>query len=371
MTKTGNESSLTYSLSWSQNDTSNIDTTLELVSIDGDTTSAVAKQSSSDAVLPLNGSSRLIVSRFNMLAIPPTKYNYYVANYGSGEKLNSSNIDSLVVAHSCEFYFCLQAFSAATTAGQMRQKMVSIWDQWTPPANRSDLSASWSLIDVPSTMNVDDPSKYRVDNLSMLQLAIPMQKFTIGKIDALASGARFGRKSRIFDAFATDDPAGPYIGGFMFTYWNASNSTETMGELAKQMADSLTNWMRTNIPADIDSKYAPTVFSEETFVRVRWAWLVFPLGLVLVGQIFLLATIWQTRQRQVRPWKSHRIPLLLACVDDDIKRLARGGMDSRTGLEERVGGIEVRLEYDDRDKVSFKKVKRNIKPSAAAGAYSS
>jgi hypothetical protein len=52
------------------------------------------------------------------------------------------------------------------------------------------------------------------------------------------------------------------------------------------------------------------VLIHETYVCVRWAWLVLPLFLIVLGMLALLLTIWQTRQREAILWKSSSLPLL-------------------------------------------------------------
>jgi hypothetical protein len=139
-------------------------------------------------------------------------------------------------------------------------------------------------------------------------------------------------------------------------FWSASASVESMSALCQRIANGFTMYMRNSMPAAPDARYAPTVYADATFVHVRWGWLAFPFSLLLAGHIFLLTTIWHTRRLRTQPWKGHRIPLLLASIDDVVKDATAGGLDSRTGLEERVGRFKVRLEYDDGDEIVFKRV---------------
>jgi hypothetical protein len=45
-------------------------------------------------------------------------------------------------------------------------------------------------------------------------------------------------------------------------------------------------------------------------------------------------------------------------LSPELERLLSfsGGLDSRTGLEERVGRFKVRLEYSDGDEIVFKRI---------------
>jgi hypothetical protein len=137
----------------------------------------------------------------------------------------------------------------------------------------------------------------------------------------------------------------------------AANSTATMTSQVQTMADAFTAYMRTSLTAPPDRRYAPTTFSAAVLVHVRWRWLVYPLGLLLMGHFFLAATMFQTSRRAVRPWKGQRLPLLLADVDDIVCEFAAGGLHRRDGLEERVGRIQAQMEFDGQDRVAFKRVR--------------
>jgi hypothetical protein len=77
-------------------------------------------------------------------------------------------------------------------------------------------------------------------------------------------------------------------------------------------------------------------------VRVRWYWLAYPLALIVGGLVFLVLTVLATRRRRVRPWKGHRVPLLLAELEESVRTVAVGGLGHRTGLDDRVGAPGVR-----------------------------
>jgi hypothetical protein len=301
---------------------------------------------------------RLVAAQFHVFGIPPSNYDYYTSNYCRGEvtrgilppatPLNLSDISPLLVAYDCSFYFCLQTVSAETKDGTFKDALVSTWDQWKQLENQS----SWyTLNGTPSIMNAGDDSVYQVDSLSFLVIGTAFDSLLNGSV----SGTRHSTS-------AGDGPldltfAGPMeaLGDpFMHKFWDASNSTNSMSAHAQQMANGFTAFLRTTMTASADIRYAPTIHSTKTFVHVRWAWLLYPLGQLVSGYVFLLITIWQTRRRCVQPWKSLRLPLLLSGIDDSIKEHARGGLNSRTGLEERVGKVKVWLEYNDEDHLYFR-----------------
>lgn len=71
--------------------------------------------------------------------------------------------------------------------------------------------------------------------------------------------------------------------------------------------------------------YAGTAFIPVAFVHVRWPWLVFPATLVVCSIVFLCASIVQTHQRNVRPWKTDALALLKCYTDEDIETACKMG----------------------------------------------
>ena len=46
----------------------------------------------------------------------------------------------------------------------------------------------------------------------------------------------------------------------------------------------------------------------------------------------------------------------MADIDDTVRRIAEGGLDTRNGLEKRVGGMTVQLEFVEKDRTIFRSV---------------
>lgn len=96
-------------------------------------------------------------------------------------------------------------------------------------------------------------------------------------------------------------------------------------------------------------------------VRVRWAWLAYPSVLQVAELIFLAVTTRATHRCKAR-WKEHRVPLLLAHLDGSIWDQAADGLARRTGLDDRVGKMPVRLELGGDDGIEFYRVHGRIQP---------
>ena len=298
---------------------------------------------------PVLDNRRLRVVDIYAFGISPSNEGIYNEMVGPDEPLSTKLLDPLMTAYNCKLNFCLQTFNASTTAGKFRQELIGYWDEMK--ANGDGPDDSWSFTEPSGVSNIRNVSGYFVDTPSLKALGQAFESVISGRvlIDQAQGTLRF---------VAVDGTSNDYANqnGFAQAFYNASDSLHQMSALSQQIADGMTTWLRTTRQAPAEAEYAPTVFITDIIVIVRWPWLAYPLGLLVTAQIFVVATILQTRRRRVRPWKSHRLPLLLANIDDNVKEIAVGGLETRNGLEDRVGRMTVRLDFDEQDEILFRRV---------------
>ena len=301
-------------------------------------------------------SGRQNIASIQALGIPSNSYEMLRTHYVSR---NKTTIDPLIVAYNCDIYFCLQAYNASTINGAYAEQLVGIWDQmdlsmpssfdledWLP----GEPQAEWSFRAAPQSLNMMNSSTYKLDFVSRYFLMAALLNGIKGQVgyDALAAKPTFASGNSTTTTFDT---------ALIKAMWQAANSTNTMATKVQQITESYTTYMRTELTAPPDKLYAPTLFVDTIFTTVCWEWLIYPLSLVLLGYIFFAATIWQTRRRKVLPWKSQRVSLLLANIDDATRDFAIGGLAYRDGLKERVGRIKVEMVFDGNDTITFKYIK--------------
>ena len=288
---------------------------------------------------------------FEMQGIPPSKTDSLFEMLDSGEAITREKIDPMVFSYFCSLSFCVQTFSGRTKAGILEQSpLPATWNQWQPldPSN-----TSWTLTGPTSDPAIDDPSAYRIDNASAFALNQAFTTVLGGPIYAVRTNLSSSAHAWTMD-FGSGN--GGFKGAALQAFWAASETPDALAAYLARVAASLTTWLRTRAPAAApDPRYAPTVFASVVLVRVRWLWLIYPLSLFAVSFVFFSATVWRTRRLRVRPWKAHRVPLLLARIDGVVAARAAGGLGSRQGLEERVGKMRVRLDYDDIDEIVFRR----------------
>lgn len=83
-------------------------------------------------------------------------------------------------------------------------------------------------------------------------------------------------------------------------------------EVVESISTSLTDTIRA---AESSGRIPGTAFRDETFISVRWSWIILPLCVVLGSVMLLSATIIATRKDNAVLWKSSVFPLLMSYLD--------------------------------------------------------
>lgn len=200
----------------------------------------------------------------------------------------------------------------------------------------------WVFDDVPPELNAEPTAVFKINEETRQNIGDPFVKILSGNA-----------VSKIGRTLASSVPSSPAA----MIFWQASGSLANLTALVQGISNSLTTYLRTTgAEKTPNTRYAPTVEMSVPVVGVRWAWLTYPLVLLFSGLVFLGMTICSTHRRRVRPWKGHRIPLLLAQLDESVRIQLQGGLTHRTGLDDRVGALRVRLEFDGDDGIAFRRV---------------
>ncbi|KAK8086238.1 hypothetical protein PG994_001212 [Apiospora phragmitis] len=94
-------------------------------------------------------------------------------------------------------------------------------------------------------------------------------------------------------------------------------------ETIAAVAAAMTKVMRSNLDADKNDTAAKAAnevvgvtWFEETYVAVRWPWMILPIVLEVLAFSFLIITIVQCKQSGVAVWKSSTMPMLQGKVTD-------------------------------------------------------
>ncbi|KAJ5062650.1 hypothetical protein J3E74DRAFT_265848 [Bipolaris maydis] len=78
----------------------------------------------------------------------------------------------------------------------------------------------------------------------------------------------------------------------------------------QRMAQAMTNVMRSDVHSN--ELIIGTSFARETYIAVHWPWMAFPLLMLLLSIVFLVATMYKTsRDNEIGVWKTSAMPTLM------------------------------------------------------------
>ena len=195
-------------------------------------------------------------------------------------------------AMECAMWYCVQTYSASVVDSVLNQEVLSSWRN-----DSANLAQSSDLVYNISAFNATLPSNSK-----------------LFKVSYLAAEALNSFMSETFTGNGgINNTASAFTSDVMQALYNTDNLTARMQNLATSMSN--------NIRQQNDSIASPshgTAWEGETYVHVRWPWLSFPAGVVLVALLFLVGSIVETAHRDVLVWKSSNIALIFHGQDLDL-----------------------------------------------------
>lgn len=101
---------------------------------------------------------------------------------------------------------------------------------------------------------------------------------------------------------------------FYFSPWLApSNVTHHMERIATAMTNVARSYAGSN------EMVAGEAFIPETYVEVKWPWLAFPLAMLALCIMFLVATMVKTSRGDLSIWKTSAMPTLMYSLPQDMR----------------------------------------------------
>lgn len=233
-------------------------------------------------------------------------------------------------ATECALWFCVQALDVSQTSGVQNTTLMGNWSEASTP---SDSSEPYIFTSVPPSFSLGGNPNYTVT------------KSTLDAYSSYVSSTINGSVSSTSDGYSYSSDAAESIWG----------SLSALDSWIQRIATSMTNHIRLVGSSAILSsgdkveieRYDGTAYENEPFIIVRWTWLAFPAGLVLLSLLYLIASIIQASRSGTHIWKSNPLPLLLADIDPSVKMQADRGMNEPGGIARAGGRRRVSLNNED------------------------
>jgi hypothetical protein len=245
----------------------------------------------------------------------------------------------------CVLEWCVKTIESYYWEGSYQENVTNFYTNHTPRTGRlwetqqlednvfmTDYYDNITITTLPEGSNISEPG-WGVSNNTMLS--------TITVLD------------RIFPAFATisNDSMVPFL------RWRLGHLTQVRTKALKaipwaspddlvrhmeRLSIALTNVMRSGTTSG--EPISGKAFLAETYVAVYWAWLAFPIAMLGMSIVFLVATIVKTSQsenKDIGMWKTSAMPALFYSLPQDARD--KLSSSSKSDSETRNGAPEVRI----------------------------
>jgi hypothetical protein len=129
---------------------------------------------------------------------------------------------------------------------------------------------------------------------------------------------------------------------------SGNNTLQSINKTIARVADFLTKHVRENGDASNSASASGTVFLNETFIRVRWAWFTLPASLALFTLVFFVYTLFETaRHGGHTNWKSSPLALLFHGLDAETLERYRH-LDDLDEMGKKAKEAIVQLQKEDK-----------------------
>lgn len=144
------------------------------------------------------------------------------------------------------------------------------------------------------------PSNFTVNVADYANIQAYLKEMFTSSWDSL--GLLSGQLSTPADA---ESPTAPDVGREL------ANAPD-LDKMIKAIADSITESIRTSPNSTVEPGQS---YIQKTFIEIRWGWLAYPIALMLLTLVLLVAVIVETQRKDVVAWKSSSLALLFHKLD--------------------------------------------------------
>lgn len=245
--------------------------------------------------------------------------------------ISASGLGVAASATECALYFCVQTYEASVADGKFTEKIQStasseVTKTAGDPVQNIRLTPETCYVN--GTKQAPDRCTYKVNWLSRVSMSNSLSPLLKGDGSLFVSN----RPDWSSDTVRA-------------VYGNEGNTTE-IDSVFHSLATALTRHARSSVCRA--RMVTGITWGQQSFVHVRWGWLVLPGALMVLSLVFLGITIFHTRNQFI--WKSSPLALLFSGLgfeaptmrDPTLNGMEDMSRNLNVWLESSTGGIRLR-----------------------------
>ncbi|KAN0108652.1 Protein of unknown function (DUF3176) domain containing protein [Hyaloscypha variabilis] len=238
-----------------------------------------------------------------------------------------SNVSNSVQAVEGALRFCGQTYNTSVTVGTTRTVSTQTWGSLDMSVSKDgSRTPIYSLIGGPDVLSVD------LDVFNAMQSAL-------GQAFQLASWVNEVEDDGNQFFLTPNGQISVAAQALKATLYSTIDSVGALQNFTGDLSIALTNNLRTGTGS---TTVEGTEYYLQTYLLVRWDWLIFPVVLIVAALILLIATIIQSKRRGTGVWKASSLASLSA-LGGEAKGLL-GVMNKASALSEAAEGMMVGIE---------------------------
>jgi hypothetical protein len=248
------------------------------------------------------------------------------------------------VAHECILTWCVKTLRSSYARGGYEEEVIETFTNTTQidyPWWSEKLSLDYTLLDFSANMTITPPANdtnvttFGVSNDTFLNTVFVLEEVFPSLITVSEPSAEPYLKIR---TSFTDQVRFREV---RFSPWLAPNNVTHHME---RIAHAMTNVVRSD--ANSNELIVGSASSPETYVVVHWGWLTFPLVLLILSIVFLVATMVKTSRHtydDIGNWKTSAMPALIYSLPKDLQQGLEMPATPRRGFSRRSKKVKIRL----------------------------
>ncbi|KAI0857458.1 hypothetical protein F4860DRAFT_489307 [Xylaria cubensis] len=275
-----------------------------------------------------NDTSRSYIMKFAAIGLPPSVAGPFI----NGSKNTSRSPLPPMQAHECALWLSLNYYDVSVQNGTTLYRVTKSYTDMGANSEQDginfiDPKTGWAIDDSPYYGLSDYQDRYAL--LAATANLVPYNNSYVVADWNLPSYYRFGPPNTA----NLDLLQGVYYHSDDLRNWTLN------------LAQAITNNIAAVSPAPQTDQYDGEVFSPQAYFKIRWYWISLPSLALVLSYAFLGATILQTQQRLVQPWKSNVLVMAFTDMEDSVKTkvIASGALSSPTGLQDAIGETHIGL----------------------------
>jgi hypothetical protein len=293
----------------------------------------------------------------------PVHYNYSDSSNGTHHlyifdifdtRTETSDINNSIItttyAHECAISACIHAYSQHVINGVPEHF-------WYNANDNTDLS--WDRCDQTDIQNETcNPLTTASSGYYRLQVFAGSSVPTVFAIDDDTIAAIRSALSTTFNGTRKKEP-----GHDLFDIL-VNSAPSNISNIVANVALSLSNMIRSNPGNDSvfpinkwyweahsilegSARFDGVAYYDRTFLKVVWAWLIFPIAVVVAAVLFMILTIVRTKQMRLRAYKYDALAVMSRKMPEGLREEIREGLNTK-GMRRRAKRVNVRLENDEK-----------------------